>query len=193
MTKDLLFRNTLIEYAERCLALQMDTLYDDCIFTVIDEKLCILNILKVAHQGVLKISHVFDSICSGGDFIKDCLYLDLSDLIEIGDDSLKSNNFMIVNCKNAISIGNGAFYKCVDMINIDCRSALYIKDYAFYKCINLSTIALGNAEYIDKNAFYGCNIKKVEFNGSKKEWNNLLDRTDCYELQNVKKVIYMKH
>lgn len=193
MTEDLMMRNSLMEYATRCLAMQVEVSYDDCLFTVIDGKLCILKILKLAKQGVLQISKVFDSIWNGGTNLKDCLYLDLSDLEEIGDNSLQNNKFCVVNCKNVITIGAAAFYKCVDLFSIDCRSVMFIKENAFYKCLNLDTITLGNAEFIDESAFYGTNLRKVEFNGCKKEWLELLDKTSSYELHHVKKIIYLKH
>ena len=89
-----------------------------------------------------------------------------------GDLSIPSMVNYNGNNYSVTSIGENAFYLCLDLTSVEIpNSVTTIESYAFWAC-EMSSITIGNSvNYIGGHALYGCyNLTSMNFTGTLADW-----------------------
>ncbi len=115
----------------------------------------------------------------------------------------KNSTITSVETKFITTIGDQAFYRCTKLANIDLSSVETIGDQAFANCKALTSVDLSKAETIGEEAFsnsglttitlskdivslgdyafFGCNITTIHFDGTKAEFEAIINATEGNE------------
>lgn len=203
-------RLQVIEYLNRCMALDEEAFISDCkidYFELLDE----LSLIYYENFKDTKIvvPNIFNTLKSIK--VKNAQFLSFGDLVHKVDySSLKDNHKLKeVVFDGDIILGESAFNNCIHLISLNARSIQQIDSYCFYSCYKLKYIDLKNTITISPSAFYNCyaleevdlsrcylskssfvncnNLKKVTLN--KKYQNNIdIIFKNC---TNLKEIIYV--
>jgi hypothetical protein len=79
---------------------------------------------------------------------------------------------------------NGAFYKCISLVEVHAPNLEIIGNYAFYNCAALKTADFPNATEIGKNAFKSCD-ELVSVNLPNVQTMESAAFTDCKKLSSI--------